>query len=81
MNDHDTVLVIGGSSGLGLAIARRCLADGARVVIAGRSQARLDAAGQELGCPDRLTAVPADIGDRPSSPGCSTAPGTSSTWS
>jgi NAD(P)-dependent dehydrogenase (short-subunit alcohol dehydrogenase family) len=64
MNEHDTVVVIGGSSGLGLAVARRCLADGARVVIAGRSQQRLDAASKELGCPDRLTAVPADIGDR-----------------
>ena len=45
-------------------MARRCLGDGARVVIAGRSQARLDAAGRELGCAGRLTAVPADIGDR-----------------
>lgn len=29
MNENDTVVVVGGSSGLGLAIARRCLADGA----------------------------------------------------
>jgi NAD(P)-dependent dehydrogenase (short-subunit alcohol dehydrogenase family) len=64
MNEHDTVLVIGGSSGLGLAVARRCLAGGARVVIAGRSEHRLDAASKELGSPDRLTAVPADIGDQ-----------------
>ncbi|MBO0818394.1 MAG: SDR family oxidoreductase [Actinobacteria bacterium] len=64
MNDSDTVLVIGGSSGMGLAVARRCLASGCPVVIAGRSQQRLDAASAELGCPDRLTAVQADIGDR-----------------
>jgi NAD(P)-dependent dehydrogenase (short-subunit alcohol dehydrogenase family) len=64
MNENDTVVVIGGSSGLGLAVARRCLADGARVVIAGRSQQRLDAASKELGYPARLTAVPADIADR-----------------
>jgi NAD(P)-dependent dehydrogenase (short-subunit alcohol dehydrogenase family) len=64
MNETDTVVVIGGSSGLGLAVARRCLADGALVVIAGRSQPRLDAASKELGYPGRLTAVPADIADR-----------------
>jgi NAD(P)-dependent dehydrogenase (short-subunit alcohol dehydrogenase family) len=64
MNSNDTVVVIGGSSGLGLAVARRCLADGASVVIAGRSRERLDAAVAELGRPDRLDAVVADIGDR-----------------
>jgi len=64
MNSADTVVVIGGSSGIGLAVARRCLADGAAVVIAGRSRERLDAARAELGCPGRLEAVVADIGDR-----------------
>jgi NAD(P)-dependent dehydrogenase (short-subunit alcohol dehydrogenase family) len=64
MDKTGTVVVIGGSSGLGLAVARRCLADGAQVVIAGRSARRLEAARSELGCPGRLEAVPADIGDR-----------------
>jgi NAD(P)-dependent dehydrogenase (short-subunit alcohol dehydrogenase family) len=64
MNSSDTVVVIGGSSGMGLAVARRCLADGASVVIAGRSAKRLEAAQVELGCPGRLRAVTADIGDR-----------------
>jgi len=64
MNNSDTVVVIGGSSGMGLAVARRCLADGASVVIAGRSAKRLEAARAELGCPGRLRAVTADIGDR-----------------
>jgi NAD(P)-dependent dehydrogenase (short-subunit alcohol dehydrogenase family) len=64
MNSNDTVVVIGGSSGMGLAVARRCLADGASVVIAGRSRERLDAAVAELARPDRLDAVAADIGDR-----------------
>jgi NAD(P)-dependent dehydrogenase (short-subunit alcohol dehydrogenase family) len=69
MNENDTVVVIGGSSGLGLAVARRCLADGARVVIAGRSQQRLDAATKELGSPGRLTAVPGgESGSRGISP-------------
>src|SRR5438552_2699650 len=64
MNSADTVVVIGGSSGLGLAIARRCLASGASVVIAGRSAERLEAARTELACAGRLRAVAADIGDR-----------------
>ena len=39
-----TVLVIGGSSGIGLAIARRAHASGATVAIASRSSERLEAA-------------------------------------
>ena len=60
----DAVVVIGGSSGIGLAVARRCLADGHRVVIAGRSADRLAAAQAELGRPERLAAIPADIVSR-----------------
>jgi NAD(P)-dependent dehydrogenase (short-subunit alcohol dehydrogenase family) len=63
----DTIVVIGGSSGIGLAVARRSLDDGATVVIAGRSQQRLDAARADLartGPPaGRLSAHPVDIGD------------------
>ncbi len=64
MNRTDTVVIIGGSSGMGLAVARRCLAGGASVVIAGRSRRRLEAARTELACPGQLQAVAADIGDR-----------------
>ena len=64
MNSTDTVVIIGGSSGMGLAVARRCLAGGATVVIAGRSRERLEAARAELACPDRLQAVTADVGNR-----------------
>lgn len=42
-------LITGGSSGLGLATARRFIAEGARVVITGRRQAGLDEAVEELG--------------------------------
>lgn len=42
-------LVTGGSSGLGLATARRFISEGAKVVITGRRQAELDAAVIELG--------------------------------
>jgi NAD(P)-dependent dehydrogenase (short-subunit alcohol dehydrogenase family) len=53
VNTNGTVLIIGGSSGIGLAVARRCLADGARVVIAGRSEDRLGAARAELARAER----------------------------
>lgn len=42
-------LVTGGSSGLGLATAKRFVLEGATVVVTGRRQAELDAAVQELG--------------------------------
>lgn len=41
-------LITGGGSGIGLACARHLLRDGASVTLAGRSQARLDAAVAEL---------------------------------
>ena len=43
------VVVIGGSSGIGLAAARLARDEGAEVTIAGRSQERLIQAQQELG--------------------------------
>jgi NAD(P)-dependent dehydrogenase (short-subunit alcohol dehydrogenase family) len=43
-----TVVVIGGSSGIGLATARAALDEGADVVITGRSTERLDAAARVL---------------------------------
>ena len=69
MNSADTVVVIGGSSGMGLAVARRCLSGGASVVIVGRSAERLETARAELACAElagtgRLRAMAADIGDR-----------------
>ena len=67
MKADSTIVVIGGSSGIGLAVARRSLDDGATVVIAGRSQRRLDAARTDLGqtgpLAGRLSAHPVDIGD------------------
>jgi NAD(P)-dependent dehydrogenase (short-subunit alcohol dehydrogenase family) len=43
-----TVVVIGGSAGIGLATARRARAEGADVIITGRNSQRLEAAGREL---------------------------------
>lgn len=44
-----TAFITGGNSGIGLATAKLFVAEGARVVITGRDQARLDAAVKELG--------------------------------
>src|SRR5271168_3698953 len=48
MSSQHTVIV-GGSSGIGLATARHLLASGARVTITGRSETRLVEAGRQLG--------------------------------
>lgn len=45
---HRVAIVTGATGGIGLATARRLLADGASVVLAGRSQDKLDAARGEL---------------------------------
>ncbi len=45
------ILIVGGSSGMGLAIAQRLVRAGAEVSIAGRSRARLDAAQASLAGP------------------------------
>ena len=48
LNDK-TALVTGGTAGIGLEIARALAAEGAEVMITGRSQAKLDAAIAEIG--------------------------------
>jgi NADP-dependent 3-hydroxy acid dehydrogenase YdfG len=59
-----TVVVIGGSAGIGLETARRARAEGADVILTGRNPERLEQAARELGArssaafdaadPDRL---------------------------
>lgn len=44
-----TVLVVGGSAGIGLATARQARAEGADVILTARNAERLDAAASELG--------------------------------
>jgi 3-oxoacyl-[acyl-carrier protein] reductase len=62
MTVSDRVYVVtGGTRGLGLATARRLVADGARVVVSGRSAATVDAAVASLG--DAARGVVADLAD------------------
>jgi NAD(P)-dependent dehydrogenase (short-subunit alcohol dehydrogenase family) len=59
--ENKTALITGGASGMGFATARLLLAEGARVVITGRDQGRLDAAVKELNAGDRVLAVRGDV--------------------
>ena len=62
MFDGQHVVVVGGSSGIGLGTARAVLAAGARVTIVGRSPERLARARRELGDESQVRAIAADIG-------------------
>ncbi|MEZ2329868.1 SDR family oxidoreductase [Mesorhizobium sp. RCC_202] len=59
--DKAKILIVGGSSGMGLALARRCLDEGAGVIIAGRNAAKLNAARDGLGNPAALETAVVDI--------------------
>ena len=56
-------LVTGGSKGIGLAIAQALLAQGASVTIAGRSEASLQAAVQQLQALGRVQSLVMDVAD------------------
>lgn len=56
-----TALVTGGSTGIGLATARRFVAEGARVYLTGRRKPELDAAAELLG--DQAIAIQNDVSD------------------
>ena len=66
------VVVIGGSSGIGLETARLALAEGAFVTIAGRSQERLRQACESISpAGDHLRSVVADLSEESSIQLCS----------
>ena len=56
-------VVTGGGSGVGKAVAASFLKAGAKVVVAGRDAAKLDATVKELGGGPNLFAVPTDVTD------------------
>lgn len=58
------ILIIGGTSGMGLASARRLVEAGADVIVSGRDTARLDAAVTSLG--GSAAGIAADVTDRTS---------------
>lgn len=57
------VLITGGGSGAGAAIARVCAREGARVVVIGREEAKLKVVCEAIG--DAATYFAADVTDRP----------------
>jgi NAD(P)-dependent dehydrogenase (short-subunit alcohol dehydrogenase family) len=57
MLEGKKVVVVGGSSGIGLSTAELAKAQGAKVIIASRNAERLNAAAKKLGA----TAIPADV--------------------
>ena len=57
------VLVTGGASGIGLAIADAFLTEGARVLVADRDRAGLDRLPERLADPGRLETIAIDIAE------------------
>jgi NAD(P)-dependent dehydrogenase (short-subunit alcohol dehydrogenase family) len=65
--ERRNVLVTGGASGIGLAIARELIAEGARVLVADRDRAGLEALADQVADPGRLDSVVTDLA-QPSAP-------------
>jgi len=59
--NEKSVLIVGGSSGVGLGVAEALLQEGATVTIVGRTQEKLRAARESLGFGDRIKAIVADV--------------------
>ncbi len=59
--ENKVAVITGGNSGIGLATAKRFVAEGAKVAIVGRNQKSLDSSLQKLG--DSAVAIPGDVSD------------------
>ncbi len=62
-NRIDRVVITGASSGIGLDLARRFLAEGSRVLINGRDGEKLEQARRSLGAGERAVAVAGHVGE------------------
>src|SRR5581483_1212770 len=62
-NDQPVLVITGASSGIGAASARHAARAGWRLVLAARSQERLEELAGELGGPERAIAVRCDVTD------------------
>jgi NAD(P)-dependent dehydrogenase (short-subunit alcohol dehydrogenase family) len=65
-----TVLITGGATGLGYAIAELFLNDGANVVLNGRTASKLVEAARQLGQSDRVAVVAGDVTEPKTSDAC-----------
>ena len=65
MSEKQVCVITGGSSGMGLAAARRMAKRGFRLVLAARGRERLETAAAELSAQGAdVTVFPCDISDR-----------------
>src|SRR5215472_9898341 len=62
-NRSDRVIITGASSGIGLDLARRFVAEGSSVVINGRDREKLERARRSLGQERRVVAVAGDVSE------------------
>ena len=58
---HQTVIVTGGATGIGYAVAAQFVERGANVLLNGRTRAKLAGAAEKLGNSDRVAFIAADI--------------------
>ena len=58
---RQTVIITGGGSGIGYAVAEQFVAHGANVLLNGRSEAKLAEAVERLAAPDRVAALASDM--------------------
>ena len=61
---NKTALITGGGSGIGLAVAKAFLEQGARVAITGRTESKLREAAKTLPAPERLIVRVCDVSDQ-----------------
>ena len=66
--DYKRVLVVGGTSGIGAALADRLVHEGSKVIVVGRRQENLDRFIKEHG-EDKAAALPFDISKTDEIPG------------